>query len=77
MAKLTEAQRNALTLLWEGPIDAWDERCDEFSRDGEPDTWNQLFDGGLAMQEGPGQLGDDFTLRITEAGRRAMGEKAP
>lgn len=74
MGKLTEAQRNALALLAEeGSVCAEDRRADQFSDDAEPiDTWNQLFDAGLAEQSGPGFSGDDFILRITPAGRAAL-----
>jgi hypothetical protein len=76
MRKLTEAQRGALALIVEvgavGGLCADDERCAEFSEDGDPDTWNQLFALGLAEQVGPGWSGDDFSLRITPAGCAAL-----
>jgi len=76
-AKLTEAQRDALALLrdnW-GGISTDDPRCDRFSDDAQPlDTWGRLFEAGLAEQWGPGIAGDEFSLRITEAGRLAKSQ---
>lgn len=78
--ELTEAQRAALMLLNEDEygISADDERADQFSDDngGEPDTWNQLFNAGLAEQRGPGWSGDEFSLHITDVGRKALEEVA-
>jgi hypothetical protein len=71
--RLSEAQRGALQLLSiEGSVGADDPRVDQYSDDGNPDTWNQLFESGLAEQSGPGWSGDDFILRITPAGRAAL-----
>ncbi len=74
--RLTKAQRKALELLQSqvgGVICSDDERCQEFSDDQHPtDTWNQLFQAGLAKEWGPGWSGDDFTLNITDAGRAAL-----
>lgn len=72
--KLTKAQRDALILVRDndGSLSCDDERCDKFSDDGDPDTWNQLFNAGLARQAGPGWSGDDFAIVITDAGRAAL-----
>ena len=80
MTELTERQREALALLAAagGFISADDPRTDQFSDDTRPiDTWNQLFDAGLAEQSGPGWSGDDFTLSITPTGRAALKEQTP
>ncbi|MBX3535803.1 MAG: hypothetical protein KF826_15760 [Xanthobacteraceae bacterium] len=72
--RLTKPQDDALRLLNEndGTLSCDDERCDKFSDDGDPDTWNQLFNAGLARQSGPGWSGDDFAIHITPAGRAAL-----
>ena len=73
MARLSEAQRSALTLLHSerGVIDCYDDRAERYSDDGNPDTWNQLFDAGLAEQWYD-TSDDTGTLRITDAGRTAL-----
>lgn len=74
--RLTKAQQEALRLLADngGSLSCDDDRCDKFSDDGDPDTWNQLFSTGLARQSGPGWSGDDFAIFITDSGRLALTE---
>lgn len=71
---ITPKMVEALRLLAgnDGGMSADDPRGDRFADDGSPDTWNKLFDAGLAEQSGPGWSGDDFILNITEAGRAAL-----
>lgn len=68
--ELREREAKALKLVasYGGGISCDDEHTEEFSDDGDPDTWNRLFAKNLAQQWGPGFAGDEFSIRITKAG---------